>query len=520
MNGSGAPGDTRVGARRRALAWLNPGAEGVAALLSSPLDPGSTSVILADAPLVAFLLRFRPDLAPGDDPLDPGEVRSPQLLDCLALGIHAGRKPLWAYPAAPRSRLAKLGHEAVTRAGKLAELSGLPPHSANQARVLARLCFLGLDAAARVGRPAERPLILAWRLARRLGLPGRVQTLLLTMHLAPDDAAALGADATIGPVVRATLAAHPLGAIGRAGWGLVPAPESALGRDAAELAAQPIPERPRRPVPFRTQVELVEALAASARDRRRDRDDALAGQLEAATIRLEERLHAAKLSGLAEFAAGASHEINNPLAVIRGHASLMLGKETDPARQSGLRTIARQTVRIQELLQGTRQFARPPKPRFSAVDVRAAVLTVAEHHRLDAEGKGVSLVVEPMPEPLAAWADAGHLAQVVSQLVRNGVEAAPPGGEVRLSARHAGGAAVVECRDDGPGPPDSHLPHLFDPFFSGREAGRGRGLGLSVAWQLARQNGGSVEYAGREGGHTVFRVTLARPGVMAASNAA
>jgi signal transduction histidine kinase len=65
---------------------------------------------------------------------------------------------------------------------------------------------------------------------------------------------------------------------------------------------------------------------------------------------------------------------------------------------------------------------------------------------------------------------------------------------------------VVE--DSGPGPAEADLDHLFDPFYSGREAGRGRGLGLAIAWRLARVNGGDVRYAPVPGGPTRFVLEL------------
>ena len=66
--------------------------------------------------------------------------------------------------------------------------------------------------------------------------------------------------------------------------------------------------------------------------------------------------------------------------------------------------------------------------------------------------------------------------------------------------------------DSGPGPALEHEPYLFDPFFSGRPAGRGKGLGLPVAWQLVRQQGGELRYARPAGGPTRF-VILLGPGL-------
>ena len=111
-------------------------------------------------------------------------------------------------------------------------------------------------------------------------------------------------------------------------------------------------------------------------------------------------------------------------------------------------------------------------------------------------------------EPIAVQADPGQVRHAVGNLVRNAVEAAGTNGWVRVAATAADSVVTIAVEDSGPGPSADTVPHLFDPFFCGREAGRGRGLGLSVAWQLARQNGGSVVFAPVPGGPTRFVLTL------------
>ena len=95
---------------------------------------------------------------------------------------------------------------------------------------------------------------------------------------------------------------------------------------------------------------------------------------------------------------------------------------------------------------------------------------------------------------MSVHVDPEQIRQVLSCLLRNAIEAAPAEGWARLLLRPpvAGKEIEVVIEDSGSGPDASQLPHLFDPFFSGRSAGRGRGLGLPIAWRLARLHGGSV----------------------------
>ena len=116
------------------------------------------------------------------------------------------------------------------------------------------------------------------------------------------------------------------------------------------------------------------------------------------------------------------------------------------------------------------------------------------------------------PDRLAAWADVEQTRQALACLARNAVEAAPAGGWVRLTAEALPGGVEALVEDSGPGPAADQRPHLFDPFYSGRSAGRGKGLGLPVAWRLARQQGGAVRLEPpRPGQPTRFVLSLPRP---------
>ena len=270
-------------------------------------------------------------------------------------------------------------------------------------------------------------------------------------------------------------------------------------------------------------------LAAKARQRSaaalvaelESRIDALAEALVESREDFDSALRDAKLDGLAEFAAGAGHEINNPLAVIATNIQLLRSEEDDERRLDRYESVLRQTRRIHDILSGTRQFARPPHPHPTFVVPAAWVPAAADDLAPLAAGRGVVLHLPDANEVARAWADAGHLRAIVVALGRNAVEAAGPGGWVRVHLEPTDDGVRVVVDDSGPGPSAAAVPHLFDPFYSGRDAGRGRGLGLSVAWRLAKQNGGDVRYERRDHGPTRFVLTLpAEPSEFAAIRAA
>lgn len=221
-----------------------------------------------------------------------------------------------------------------------------------------------------------------------------------------------------------------------------------------------------------------------------------------------ESLRLAKLSALAEFAAGAGHEINNPLAVISGQAQYILSHKEDwlasdeeESSHEALAKIIGQTKRIHAILRELHQFARPSAPRLANTDLVALLRDVAAAH-------GVEFA--PPSEPVGVRIDAEQVKTALGCLVRNALEAIPSGGWVRLSVA-VGSQVEVHVEDSGPGPRAEQIPHLFDPFFCGRSAGRGKGLGLPVAWRLAQQQGGDVAYAPRAEQPTRFTLFLPRP---------
>jgi signal transduction histidine kinase len=158
------------------------------------------------------------------------------------------------------------------------------------------------------------------------------------------------------------------------------------------------------------------------------------------------------------------------------------------------------------------QFARPPRPNPERFDLGELVREVAASLAELAAQRQVRLECQPPAEPLWLHADPTQVRTALTCLVRNAVEAAPAQGwaGVRVDAS-APDRVEVLVEDNGAGPPAQQREHLFDPFYSGRAAGRGRGLGLPTAWRLTSQHGGDVRFAGLADGPTRFVLSLARP---------
>ena len=223
----------------------------------------------------------------------------------------------------------------------------------------------------------------------------------------------------------------------------------------------------------------------------------------------EHELLKAKLDALAEFAAGAGHEINNPLATILGRTDLLLRRihrltpsgETAEATRD-LNIIAGQVARIRDMIGDLMLFARPPAPNLQPCPLDEAVRTVLKSFATQASSQEVELRSN-LREGLIIRADRTQLAIVLSELLRNSLQATPGGGLIGVSTSGGEGerpAARLIVEDNGAGLSEADREHLFDPFYSGRQAGRGLGFGLCKCWRILQLHGGSIDVSPREGG--------------------
>ncbi len=229
----------------------------------------------------------------------------------------------------------------------------------------------------------------------------------------------------------------------------------------------------------------------------------------AATDDFDDRLRDAKLASLAEFAAGAGHEINNPVATILGRAQQLLRHETDPNRRRALATIASQALRIRDMIGDLMLFARPPEAEPAWIDLGELVLEAAGPLRELASDVEVTLNVET--NPVRAFLDPLQIAIAVTALIENAINASSADGTVTVTVSERDGRTQIIVEDCGTGFSETDREHAFDPFYSGRQAGRGLGFGLPKAWRIVTSAGGKIDVASNPG-HTIATISFSLPG--------
>ena len=203
-----------------------------------------------------------------------------------------------------------------------------------------------------------------------------------------------------------------------------------------------------------------------------------------------------KLEAMAEFSAGAGHEINNPVATIVGRVQMLLKEETDPQRRQSLATIGGQAYRVRDMIGDAMLFARPPVPQPSALHLLTTTEEVLASLAPEISESDIHLSVE-ISDTHLIWADEIQWKVVLSNLILNALNVLPPAGQLRIVSEAVTTDAVpilhIRVIDDGPGLTEQEKVHLFDPFFSARQAGRGLGFGLSKCWRIISLHGGTIE---------------------------
>lgn len=231
------------------------------------------------------------------------------------------------------------------------------------------------------------------------------------------------------------------------------------------------------------------------------------------------RDHEAHARELTTLSGELAHEIKNPLANVKGLA-VLVARDVQGKALERIEILQREVSRMEEILQSFLTFSRPLSPlQEEDVDLADLCQSVLALHEGVAHAKNVSLGLSTSGS-IHLSCDPRKVKQILINLVQNALEASPSGAAVQLQLLAAPtGGARVEVRDLGPGIPPAVRAHLFEPGSTTKE--RGTGLGLALARGLARQHGGEVVLADREGGGCTASLTLpartARPAGEAAS---
>jgi putative nucleotidyltransferase with HDIG domain len=219
------------------------------------------------------------------------------------------------------------------------------------------------------------------------------------------------------------------------------------------------------------------------------------------------------LDTLAEMAAGAAHELHNPLAVISGRAQLLAEAESDQEEKEILKQIYENAREASGIIEDLMSFAEPPGPRPAKTDVGQMLDEAVQLTGRKANTEHIDVQIELAEDIEDVFVDSAQIVSAIANIIYNAVESY--GGklgpiEINVDTDEPGGLVKLEIKDSGCGMDAETLKKATQPFFSAKPAGRNRGMGLAYAARFIQLNKGSLKIASEPGKGTAVTIRLPR----------
>jgi signal transduction histidine kinase len=218
----------------------------------------------------------------------------------------------------------------------------------------------------------------------------------------------------------------------------------------------------------------------------------------------------ARLAALGRITSGIAHEVKNPLNAMVLQLEILKTKlaEQGSAVQPQIEVISQEIRRLDRVVKTFLDFTKPMELHRSEIDLNQLVGEVFTLAEPQARESGVRLVPEPEGAPTHLRADPDLLKQVLLNLVLNGCQAMPSGGELRVRSRTNGHQVEVEVSDQGGGIPPEVRSHIFELFFSTKPGGTG--VGLAISYRIIQLHGGTIDVQSQLNQGTTFHISLPR----------
>ncbi len=215
-----------------------------------------------------------------------------------------------------------------------------------------------------------------------------------------------------------------------------------------------------------------------------------------------------RLAAIGRLTSGVAHEVKNPINAIVLHLENLRHKlpELQPDAARHIDVISSEIHRLDRVVQVLVDFTRPVELHLREIDLRRILEDVTALAQPEAETHGVHIERNFPPEPVPVNVDVDLIKQAVLNVMLNGVQAMPEGGNLRVSVSRKNGAAVAEIEDQGIGIPEDMREKIFTLYFTTKKAGSG--IGLAMAYRVMQLHHGFVDFRPAPGQGTTFELSL------------
>jgi putative nucleotidyltransferase with HDIG domain len=217
------------------------------------------------------------------------------------------------------------------------------------------------------------------------------------------------------------------------------------------------------------------------------------------------------LNALAEMAAGAAHELNNPLAVISGRAQLLAEAQTDKETKEILKQIYENAREASGIIEDLMSFAEPRRPRAARTDVKKMLDEAVQLTSRKTNIESLDVNIEVAGHVENVFVDSAQIVSAIANIISNAVESygdKPGPIEITAGTDVSGGLVELAIKDKGCGMNAETLKKATQPFFSAKPAGRKRGMGLAYAARFIQINKGLLNIVSEPDGGTTVTIYL------------
>ena len=216
-----------------------------------------------------------------------------------------------------------------------------------------------------------------------------------------------------------------------------------------------------------------------------------------------------------EFSHHVAHELKTPLTIIKGEADLLLRKERSKHEyQQALRITLEESERVLKIIENLLLLAKldyqPELFKFESFDFIEFFSEICEQCRILAAQKsiGITMRTQGCKPPVMIKADNLHLRRLFFNIFDNAIKFTPPSGSIDIRITPYQDKIMASITDSGPGIAQEHLNKIFDKFYRADNNKAGNGLGLNIAWSIAKLHGGEIFVESKPGHGTTFKIIL------------
>jgi len=237
--------------------------------------------------------------------------------------------------------------------------------------------------------------------------------------------------------------------------------------------------------------------------------------------RLKRLYRADRLATLGQLAAGAAHEIRNPLTSIRSTIQYLQKGISNPDKKQVLVELIEEVDRINGIIEGLLSFSKPEKPQIEELDLEQLLQQTISLVLTSAKKSDIQIDLAFHASQKILMADPAQLKQAFLNIIMNALQTSDRNSQIRirveLNRKTDPISGQQQCyfyivfQDEGKGIASGDLEHIFDPFFTTKKDGTG--LGLSITYGIIQQHGGDIEVESRTDENHGTKVTITLPGV-------